>query len=312
MASTVDTGHADMLHDAQMDFYGKRLATCSSDRVVKVFDNVGEKATLSAELKGHGGPVWEVAWGHPKFGNVLASCGYDGKVIVWRENGGQWDAEFEHCLHASSVNSIDWAPHQYGLMLACGSSDGTISILSFVNGAWAAWNYEAHAIGVNAVSWAPAANPAALISENGAGAAPKLRLASGGSDNLVKLWTVDTSSKKTESCTVLRFHKAWVRDVAWSSNVGLPYHSIASCDQSGRVYISTCGPNSDGTSSDDWSQYQLGDFSGVVWRVSWSVTGNMLAVSSSDNRVTLWKQSLEHEGHWKMVSEVEDGVSPSG
>ena len=143
---------------------------------------------------------------------------------------------------------------------------------------------------------------------------------------------------------MLRFHKAWVRDVAWSSNVGLPYHSIASCDQSGRVYISTCGPNSDGTSSDgarrrnimswagdvgvmllwqcrircdltpraDWSQYQLGDFSGVVWRGSWSVTGNMLAVSSSDNRVTLWKQSLEHEGHWKMVSEVEDGVSPSG
>ena len=30
--STVDTGHEDMIHDAQMDFYGTRLATCSSDR----------------------------------------------------------------------------------------------------------------------------------------------------------------------------------------------------------------------------------------------------------------------------------------
>ena len=27
--STVDTGHEDMIHDAQMDFYGTRLATCS-------------------------------------------------------------------------------------------------------------------------------------------------------------------------------------------------------------------------------------------------------------------------------------------
>ena len=30
--STVDTAHEDMIHDAQMDFYGTRLATCSSDR----------------------------------------------------------------------------------------------------------------------------------------------------------------------------------------------------------------------------------------------------------------------------------------
>ena len=29
-------------HDAQLDYYGKRLATCSSDRTVKVFDVVGE------------------------------------------------------------------------------------------------------------------------------------------------------------------------------------------------------------------------------------------------------------------------------
>jgi hypothetical protein len=31
-------------HDAQMDFYGKRLATCSSDRTVKVFDVVDPSA----------------------------------------------------------------------------------------------------------------------------------------------------------------------------------------------------------------------------------------------------------------------------
>ncbi|QQP52782.1 SEC13 -like protein [Caligus rogercresseyi] len=35
--STVDTGHEDMVHDAQMDYYGTRLATCSSDRTIRIF-----------------------------------------------------------------------------------------------------------------------------------------------------------------------------------------------------------------------------------------------------------------------------------
>ena len=28
----------------------------------------------------HEGPVWQVAWAHPKFGSILASCSYDRKV----------------------------------------------------------------------------------------------------------------------------------------------------------------------------------------------------------------------------------------
>jgi protein transport protein SEC13 len=105
-----------------MDYYGKRLATCSSDRTVKLFLVQGETHTLIKELRGyagssialsflpppspfpsplclwpwvfdamvpsrlvkhahrHEGPVWQVAWAHPKFGNILASCGYDCKA----------------------------------------------------------------------------------------------------------------------------------------------------------------------------------------------------------------------------------------
>ena len=64
--STVDTGHEDMIHDAQMDFYGTRLATCSSDRSVKIFDVRDGSQTLAADLRGHEGPVWQVAWAHPR------------------------------------------------------------------------------------------------------------------------------------------------------------------------------------------------------------------------------------------------------
>jgi protein transport protein SEC13 len=35
-------------HDAQLDYYGKRLATCSSDRSVRIFDVVeGQQQTAS-------------------------------------------------------------------------------------------------------------------------------------------------------------------------------------------------------------------------------------------------------------------------
>ena len=88
LESTVDTGHEDMIHDAQLDYYGTRMATAASDRTVKVFEVRGGDAgaatqqahTLVAELKGHEGPVWQVAWANPKYGNILASCSYDRKV----------------------------------------------------------------------------------------------------------------------------------------------------------------------------------------------------------------------------------------
>lgn len=37
-----------------------------------------------------------------------------------------------------------------------------------------------------------------------------------------------------------------------------------------------------------------------VWRVSWSVSGAILAVSDSKNNVSLWKESLD--GHWHQLS----------
>lgn len=40
-------------HDAQFDYYGKRLATCSSDRSVRIYNVEGNEHLLSAELKGY-------------------------------------------------------------------------------------------------------------------------------------------------------------------------------------------------------------------------------------------------------------------
>merc|ERR1740139_748855 len=64
--------------------------------------------------------------------------------------------------------------------------------------------------------------------------------------------------------------------------------------------------------SQTWEPKLLNRFDAPVWRLSWSVTGSILAVSSGDSTVTLWKQNLD--GDWSQVSTVQDvpGTSASG
>ena len=57
--SEVQTGHQAMIHDAQLDFYSRRLATCSSDRTIKVFAVSDEGNQYLCDLQGHDSPVWE-------------------------------------------------------------------------------------------------------------------------------------------------------------------------------------------------------------------------------------------------------------
>ena len=67
----VDTQHEDLVHDAQLDYYGSKLATSSSDRTIKIYNISEDASELSATLQGHEGPVWQVSWAHPKFGGKI-------------------------------------------------------------------------------------------------------------------------------------------------------------------------------------------------------------------------------------------------
>ena len=50
-----------------------------------------------------------------------------------------------------------------------------------------------------------------------------------------------------------------------------------------------------------WDKALVHDFKARVWRVSWSVTGGILAVSDGNNAVSLWKESLD--GTWQQVEQ---------
>jgi protein transport protein SEC13 len=252
-----------------------------------------------------------VSWAHPKYGNILASAGYDGKVFIWREQAGQWQRVYDFPLHKASVNAVSWAPHEAGCLLACASSDGQVSVLEFRDNAFEHVTFHAHGQGVNSVSWAPAATAGSLVSSGGGGgggsggggaAAPALqqrRFVTAGCDNALRLWAwAPQAGKYQPEREPLLGHSDWVRDVAWSPTV-LQKSYIASASQDNTVRIWTSDPANPG----QWNCKVL-NFPAAAWRVSWSLSGNVLAVSCGDNKVTLWKETLR--GEWECVKTIEE------
>ncbi|KAK1345481.1 hypothetical protein QTO34_007938 [Cnephaeus nilssonii] len=85
--NTVDTSHEDMIHEAQMDYCGTRLATCSSDRVVVY--SCGSVVMPQAILHKFNDAVWHVS--QSITANIQAISGGDNKVTLWKESvHGQW------------------------------------------------------------------------------------------------------------------------------------------------------------------------------------------------------------------------------
>ena len=101
-------------HDVQLDYYGKQLASAGSDRRSKIFDIVdGNQRQQTAELTGHEGPVWQVAWAHPEFGKILASCSYDRQVFVWKEHAPQhWGLVHKFLGHGTPRRSPPPPPRE--------------------------------------------------------------------------------------------------------------------------------------------------------------------------------------------------------
>jgi len=299
----VDTQHEDLVHDAQLDYYGCKLATSSSDRTIKIYNISEGAAELSATLQGHEGPVWQVSWAHPKFGVILASCSFDGSVLIHRETRPQ-DWTVLHAarhLHESSVNSVAFGPHEYGLAVASGSSDGRVSILRHQPDNSFSIDYIAdNPLGVNSVSWAPSG---AYFDESSLVDHP--RLVTGGCDNQIRFYVQQPETGQwvdDSSCPISKdvSHNDWVRDVAWAPPILPNVNMVASCSEDRSVLIWTQhGLN------EEWKATLLHTFDAPVWRVSWSTqTGHILAVSSGDSNVTLWNKGLDNK--WHQMESIED------
>ena len=137
-------GGTSIIHAVVYDHYGHRVATCSSDQTIRVFDSSGVK---TAEWRAHSGSIWNLSWAHPEFGIALASCSFDRRVCVWEETtdgeevaalaeGGAsaskllpWVLRKEISDARDSVVDLQFAPHHFGqVLLAACSADGILRI----------------------------------------------------------------------------------------------------------------------------------------------------------------------------------------
>lgn len=65
----------DVQHDAVLDYYGRRLATCSSDKTIKIFEVEGESHRLVETLKGYEAFKYPMALALTVFIGTKALCG---------------------------------------------------------------------------------------------------------------------------------------------------------------------------------------------------------------------------------------------
>lgn len=262
-SKVLTSNHQDYIHHIAFDVYGRRMATCSGDRFVRVWDLTDSGDwNLVGEWQAHRGNVTRIAWAHPEFGSVLGTCGTDSDAKIWEERthailgspdsgatlpaaagatnpslASRWSVKTQLTEARKAVNCLEFAPRHWGLKLATGSADGSVRI------------YEAVDI-MNLSQWPLAAT---------------LQAFGGGSDQLTSQlgvlclsWCTGRFEPPTlvvggSQLSVFRYMEAsrsWqpllqlpssdglhVLDVAWAPNVGRRFHYIASAeDQQLRVH----------------------------------------------------------------------------
>ncbi|OSC98162.1 WD40 repeat-like protein [Trametes coccinea BRFM310] len=148
----IPNAHHDLVTDASYDFYGHRLATCSLDQRVKVWqlDESNGSWACEHEWKAHDAAISKISWAHPEFGTILATASFDRTVKIWEQvpaldgDGGGMQLNGASGVGASgasrwveramlvdakgTVRSVEFAPQHFGLKLATISSDNCLRI----------------------------------------------------------------------------------------------------------------------------------------------------------------------------------------
>ncbi|CAH0489357.1 unnamed protein product [Peronospora farinosa] len=338
--TSIETEHNDSIYDIQLDYYGKRLVTCSSDRTFRVYD-VSKAVVASTDSTEHStekesqeqqlhnlqhvvpliddsaAPIHRVAWAHPKFGAVLALAAQDGKVYIYREElvqqgaGGvgnvtEWRLKHVHEFHSLAVLSVAWAPYEYGLCLASASADGQVSFLTRMREGWvtsSSFRNSEEGMGCTSVSWAPYNS---LGSQGAQG--PIQRVITGSCNQAITIWHLiikpqDDGNAGTSYWEIENTPLYGHND--WVRDVAwAPNVGIPANVIASGSDDHTVRVWTQDEADGEWSSHVMHTFRAPVYRISWSLTGSMLSVAAGDDEVTFWKQQKNHE--WTQISSVTD------
>lgn len=129
-------GHESTVWAVAFDAKGDRLASCSEDKSIKIWqvDNDKRSWNCVATLSGfHKRPVYDISW--CKLTNHIATAGGDDSICVFKEDENEHSEKFQNFslilshknAHFNDVNCVDWNPKQAGLLASCGD-DGFVKI----------------------------------------------------------------------------------------------------------------------------------------------------------------------------------------
>ncbi|GAB1861825.1 Nucleoporin SEH1-like [Camponotus japonicus] len=321
-AHSINAEHKDLIHDIAYDYYGERMATCSSDQFVKVWDE-DEHGNwhLTASWKAHSGSVWKVTWAHPEFGQVLATCSFDRTAAVWEEIVGEgsgpeargskhWIKRTNLVDSRTSVTDVKFAPKTLGLLLATCSADGFIRIYEAPDimnlSQWTLQHDINCKLSCSCLTWNPSLSRLHP---------PMIAVGSDDSNPLlgakIFIYEYSESSRRWVKAETLSSITDAVYDIAFAPNLGRNFHTLAIATKD--VRIVTLKPVQDsmqtGVSHFETNVVaQFDDHYCTVWRVSWNFMGTILASSGDDGCVRLWKDN--YINHWKCISVLKGDGTP--
>jgi nucleoporin SEH1 len=306
MSSTqvLSSMHQDYVHHVAFDIYGRRMATCSGDRFVRVWDltDSGEWS-LVGEWQAHRGSVTMLSWGHPEFGSLLATCGSDHEAKIWEERtnatsaASRWTTKAQLTEARRAVSCLEFAPRHWGLKLATGSADGCVRIYEAVDvmnlSQWplaATLQVFGEGLGVTCLSWSTGRFEPATLVVGGAHLA---------------VYRYSEQARQWNSLFVLPPPpKGDVLDVAWAPNVGRRYHYIASAEgEQLRIFKLSRDTDGDKLELESTQTLEVSN----AWRCQWNVTGTVLASSGDRGVVQLWR--ADFEGNFKCVSKIQGDLT---
>ncbi|XP_010878661.1 nucleoporin SEH1 isoform X1 [Esox lucius] len=322
VARSIAADHKDLIHDVSYDFHGRRMATCSSDQSVKVWDkSESGEWHCTASWKTHSGSVWRVTWAHPEFGQVLASCSFDRTAAVWEEIVGESNDKQRGQSHwikrttlvdsRTSVTDVKFAPKYMGLMLTTCSADGVVRIYEAPDvmnlSQWSLQHEISGKLSCSCISWNPSSSRAHP---------PMIAVGSDDSNvtygGKVQIYEYNENTRKYAKAETLMTVTDAVHDIAFAPNLGRSFHVLAIATKDVRIFklvplrkeSSSTGP----TKLEVQILAQFDNHNSQVWRVSWNITSTLLASSGDDGCVRLWKAN--YMDNWKCTGILKGDGSP--
>ncbi|KAF9022977.1 WD40 repeat-like protein [Hymenopellis radicata] len=303
----IPNAHSDLVTDAAYDFYGTRLATCSLDQRIKIWqlDEQNGKWAVEDDWKAHDAAVSKLSWAHPEFGSIIASASFDRTVKVWEQllsstanHAGRWVEKAVLHEARGTVRGVEFAPHHFGLKLASISTDNHLRVYECLEPTAWQLSEEIDVQTIHSPTQHSRAYTAAIATPTQTTSSTEGAPASLVAQALLQQMPRTTGNREADGGWAL----SWCKDRYWGELIACssgtsPLVKIVQLSPSRRpetILALTPGNENDGS------------ITSVAWAPSCGRSYHLIATGSRDGRVRVWRVKPGEESAVENGTEAED------